>query len=53
MHTEIPEEVLAAARGARYGEPIDTYTWDRVAEAVLRAALPVYARIATEESSQG
>jgi len=26
---------MALARSARYGEPTDTYTWDRVALAIL------------------
>jgi hypothetical protein len=36
----VPVEALAAAYAARYGEPIDTYTWDRVADKALEAAEP-------------
>lgn len=40
---EIPEAVMTAALAARYGEETDTYGWQRVAEAVLLAALPLLA----------
>ena len=39
----VPDETRAAAYAARYGEPIDTYTWDLVADAVLDAAAPLLA----------
>ncbi|HLK77196.1 MAG TPA: hypothetical protein VKU77_26540 [Streptosporangiaceae bacterium] len=37
----LPPDALDAAKALRYGEPVDTYTWDYVAEAVLLAATPV------------
>jgi len=37
----LPAGALTAAQDARYGEEIDTYTWDRVAKAVLLAAAPL------------
>jgi hypothetical protein len=37
----LPAGALAAAQAARYGEEIDTYTWDRVARYVLLAAAPL------------
>jgi hypothetical protein len=37
----IPPQAVTAAYAARYGEPIDTYTWDRVADKVLEAAAPL------------
>jgi hypothetical protein len=37
----LPPGALAAAKALRYGEPVDTYTWDYVAEAALLAAAPL------------
>ena len=37
------DEARRAAYEARYGEPVDTYTWDLVADAALAAAAPLIA----------
>jgi hypothetical protein len=41
--TGLPPEAIAAAYAARYGEPVDIYTWDRVADKVLETAAPLIA----------
>jgi hypothetical protein len=38
----IPDELLILAEKARYCEPTDTYTWNRVALQVLAATLPAH-----------
>ena len=48
----IPGEALKAAREARYGEPVDTYTWDLVADAVLTVAAPLIAAAEGERIAQ-
>lgn len=37
--SDIPPKAMTAALAARYGEPVDTYTWNYVAETVLYAAM--------------
>jgi hypothetical protein len=46
---DIPQEARAAAYAARYGEPTDTYTWDRVADKVLEAAAPLLAEAVAQK----